>query len=62
LSFIIPEFAEAFQMNKREGYRHLKKFGGLDYVRKNWWALHTDNPYYVLLDTFNICKSNGGYL
>jgi len=62
MSFIIPEFAEAFKMDKPMGYRYLKKYGGLDYINKHWWALHTDNPYHVLLSTFNICKRNGGYL
>jgi hypothetical protein len=60
--FIIPQFGEACKMDKREAYLYLKKYGGLDYIRKHWWALHTDNPYYAVLDIFDICKKNGGYL
>jgi len=62
LSFIIPEFAEAYKMNKRDGYRYLKKYGGIDFINEHWWALHTDNPYYAIRDIFNVCKNNGGNL
>jgi len=62
MAFIVLEFGEACKMDKQEGYRYLKKYGGLDYIRRHWWALHTDNPYYVIRNIFNICKKNGGYL
>jgi len=62
ITFIIPEFAEAYKMNKPEGFRYLEKYGGLDYINENWWALHTDNPKYALRSIFKICKRNGGYL
>ena len=61
-SFIINEFPEAYKMDKQEEYRYLKKYGGLDYVRENWWALHIDNQHHVLLEIFYLCKKNGGYL
>jgi hypothetical protein len=61
-SFAIVEFAEAFKMGKPEGYRYLKKYGGIDYIAENWWALHTDNQYHVMLEIFDICKENGGHL
>jgi hypothetical protein len=61
-SFMIHEFAEAYKMNKPEGYRYLEKYGGLDYIRENWWALHIDNQHHVLLEIFDLCKENGGYL
>jgi hypothetical protein len=60
--YIIPYFAEACKIDKREAYLYLKKYGGLDYIREHWWALHTDNPYYSALDILEICKTNGGYL
>jgi hypothetical protein len=45
ITFIILEFARAYKMNRQEAYRYLKKYGGLDYLFKHWWALHTDNPF-----------------
>lgn len=60
--FIIPMFGEAFKMDKREAYLYMKKYGGLDYLREHWWAMHTDNPDHVVLDIFEMCKVNGGYL
>ncbi|MDR1372722.1 MAG: DUF3791 domain-containing protein [Dysgonamonadaceae bacterium] len=31
-------------MNFQKAYYYLKQYGGLDYLHKHWWALHTDNP------------------
>lgn len=61
-NFMINEFAEAYKIDKPEGYRYLKKFGGLDYIREHWWALHTDNQCHVLNEIFDLCRKNGGYL
>jgi hypothetical protein len=60
ISFIIPEFARAYKMNKQVAYRYLKTNGGLDFLFENWWALHTDNPLYAVRDMYNICYENGG--
>ena len=60
ISFIIPEFAAAFKMKISDAYKYLKKYGGLDFLHKHWWALHTDNEYYTLLDLYEICLKNGG--
>jgi len=60
ISFIIPEFAAAFKMKISDAYRYLKQYGGLDFLHKHWWALHTDNEYYTLLDLYEICYKNGG--
>jgi len=62
MSFIIPEFGEAYKIEKRRAYLYLKEYGGIDYIYKHWWALHTDNPRHALRDIFDICKKNGGYL
>lgn len=43
-TFIIPEFARAYKVNKQAAYQYLKTYGGLDLLFKHWWALHTDNP------------------
>jgi hypothetical protein len=60
MSFIIPEFAAAYKMNIQKAYQYLKKYGGIDYLRENWWALHTDNPFWAVRDLFEICRRNGG--
>ena len=60
ISFIIPEFAAAFKMKISDAYRYLKQYGGLDFLHKHWWALHTDNEYYTLLDLYEVCYKNGG--
>jgi len=60
--FIIFEFGEAYKMGKQKAYFYLKKYGGLDFIYRNWWGLHTDNPYYTTKAIFDVCKGNGGYL
>jgi hypothetical protein len=60
ITFIIPEFASAYKMNMQDAYRYLKKYGGLDFLYKHWWALHTDNVLYALNDIYEICYKNGG--
>jgi len=60
--FIIDEFAEAHKINKPEGYRYLKRYGGLDYIRKHWWALHINSRDYVLEDVSELCRKSGGRL
>jgi len=59
-TFIIPEFAKSYKMSVQDAYRYLKKYGGLDYLDENWWALHTDNPFWAVRDMFEICRQNGG--
>jgi len=60
IAFIIPAFAEAYKMNVQDAYRYLKKYGGIDFLQKHWWALHTDNVLYTLDDIYTICHQNGG--
>ena len=60
ISFIIPEFARAYKIDKQVAYRYLKSNGGLDFLFENWWALHTDNPLYAVKDLYDICYENGG--
>jgi len=58
VSFIIPEFAAALP----EAYCYLVRYGGFEFLTKHWWALHTDNKYWTLLDIYDVCRKNGGYL
>jgi hypothetical protein len=60
ITFIIPEFAAAYKMNIQDAYRYLKQYGGIDFLRENWWALHTDNPFWAVRDMYEICRQNGG--
>jgi hypothetical protein len=60
IAFIVPEFAAAYKMKIRDAYFYLKKYGGWDYLNENWWALHTDNEFYALMDLYEICRQNGG--
>jgi hypothetical protein len=62
VTFIIEKFASAYKKNRQESYHYLKQYGGLDYVFKNWWALHIDNPFYVVREMFDVCQRNGGYM
>ena len=60
ITFIVPLFATAYKMNKQNAYLYLEKYGGLDYLFKNWWALHADNPYWAVRELYEICYQNGG--
>jgi hypothetical protein len=60
IAFIIPAFADAYKMNMQEAYRYLKKYGALDYLYQNWWALHTDNEIWAVRDLYEVCRNNGG--
>ena len=60
ITFIIPEFARSYKMDKQEAYRYLKKYGGLDFIFEHWWALHVDNPFLAVRDIYEICYQNGG--
>ena len=60
ISFIIPAFAEAYKMNMQVAYRYLKQYGGIDFLQKNWWALHTDNEIWAVRDIYEVCRNNGG--
>ena len=60
VSYIIPEFALTYKMNVQQAYLYLKQYGGLDYLNRHWWALHTDTPYWAVRSMLHICRRNGG--
>jgi len=60
ISFIIPEFAKSYKMSMPDSYRYLKKYGAWDYLNENWWALHTDNPFWTVRYLYDVCYKNGG--
>jgi hypothetical protein len=60
ITFIIPQFARAFKMNKQDAYLYLKKYGGLDFLFEHWWTLHTENPFWAIRSLYKVCRNNGG--
>jgi hypothetical protein len=60
VTFIIPEFADEYKMDRQEAYRYLKKYGGLDYIFEYWWTLHVDNPFWSVRAIHEECRKNGG--
>jgi hypothetical protein len=62
ITFIIAKFASSYKMNGQEAYFYLKKYGGIDYIFKHWWVLHTDNPFWVVREMLDVCRRNGGYM
>ncbi|MDR0988338.1 MAG: DUF3791 domain-containing protein [Prevotellaceae bacterium] len=60
ITFIIPQFARAYKMNPQKAYLYLLKYGGIDFIDKHWWALHTDNPFWSVRSLFDVCYNNGG--
>jgi hypothetical protein len=60
ITYIIPQFASAYKMNSQKAYRYLLKYGGMDFIDKHWWALHTDAPFWAVRSLFDVCYDNGG--
>ena len=60
LTFMIAHFAHAYKMDKKDAYLYLKQYGGWDYLCNHWWALHTENPFWVEREMFAVCRRNGG--
>jgi hypothetical protein len=60
VTFLINFFALTYKMNRQQAYLYLAKYGGLDFLFENWWALHTDNEIWAVRDLYNICYQNGG--
>jgi hypothetical protein len=58
-TFIIAKFAETFKMDQPTAVKYLDKYGGLDYIINNWWALHIDNPDIVTDEILEVCQNNG---
>lgn len=61
VTFIVGEFAAAYKMSGQDAYRYLKRYGGMNYISDCWWALHIDNPFWVVRDIYKVCRNNGGY-
>ena len=60
MTFIITKFARAYKMNSQQAYLYLKKYGGMNFLDRHWWALHTDNTVWAIRDLYEVCYENGG--
>jgi hypothetical protein len=60
IAFMITIFARTYKMNRQKAYLYLEKYGGLDYLFKHWWTLHTEDPYWSLKALYSACYKNGG--
>jgi hypothetical protein len=60
VAFIVLMFARAYKMSRQTAYCYLKKYGGMDFLFRHWWTLHTEDPYWSLKALYNICYKNGG--
>ncbi|MDR3250990.1 MAG: DUF3791 domain-containing protein [Tannerella sp.] len=60
IAFILMMFARAYKMSRPDAYFYLKKYGGLDYLFRHWWTLHTEDPYWSLKALYSTCYKNGG--
>jgi hypothetical protein len=60
ITFMITMFARTYKMNKQQAFLYLEKYGGLDYLHKHWWALHTEDTYWSLKSLYSACYKNGG--
>jgi len=60
MTFIITKFARAYKMSSQQAYLYLKQYGGVDFLGRHWWALHTDNPFWSIRDLYEVCNDKGG--
>jgi hypothetical protein len=58
ITFIVEKFASAYKMNRQESYFYLKKYGGMDYLFNHWQSLHSDNPFWVVREMYDVCRRN----
>lgn len=56
----ISEFALRFSMNQQEAYQHLKRYGGLSFLKDCYDAEHLLSIEDAVDDLALICEKNGG--
>jgi hypothetical protein len=47
-------------MKISDAYDKIKKYGGLNYLLEEWWALHTENVVWAVRNIYEVCRNNGG--
>jgi len=61
ITYIIPKFADEYQMDRQDAYLYLKKYGGIKFIFDYWWTLHVDNPFWSVREIHDVCYENGGW-
>ena len=59
---LISEFAQHFGVNPRQAYAYLKRFKGMDHLRKHYGVLHTLSFSDSVEALAQVCANNGGQL
>jgi hypothetical protein len=60
MTFIIQMFTAAYKMSGPDAYRYLKRYGGMDFLDKHWWTLHTEDHFWSVRALYKECYRNGG--
>ncbi len=59
---LISEFAQHFGVNPRQAYAYLKRFKGMEHLRKHYGVLHTLSFSDSVEALAQVCANNGGQL
>ncbi|MDR0506181.1 MAG: DUF3791 domain-containing protein [Dysgonamonadaceae bacterium] len=62
INFIILRFARGFKLLIPDSFRYLDKYGGLDFLYKNYEYEHTQSEHNTCMTLLRICRNNGGWL
>jgi hypothetical protein len=58
----IEEFAQRFNISRKDAFNFLEKFGGIKFLIDNYEIEHTLSLEDAIEDMITICKNNGGSL
>jgi hypothetical protein len=58
----IEEFAQRFNISRKDAFNFLEKFGGIKFLIDNYEIEHTLSLEDAIDDMITICKNNGGSL
>ena len=59
---LISEFAEHYGVHPRQAYAYLKRFKGMEHLRKHYGVLHTQSFPDTIEVLAQVCANNGGLL
>lgn len=59
---LISEFAEHYGVHPRQAYAYLKRFKGMEHLRKHYGVLHTQSFPDTIEVLAQVCANNGGQL
>lgn len=58
----ISEFSEKHHLTRRQAYRYLKEFGGVEMLDKFYDVMHTQSFESMVMDVTAFCHRKGGTL